>query len=62
MLSNFLLSQANEDYLTFDKPFELILGDGIPEMVSLSDGTRNTMVIVQDGVQPRPIAVSTPTR
>uniref|UniRef100_A0A4W6E5M7 Solute carrier family 15 member 1 n=1 Tax=Lates calcarifer TaxID=8187 RepID=A0A4W6E5M7_LATCA len=47
---------ANEDYLTFDKPFELILGDGIPEMVSLSDGTRNTMVIVQDGVQPRPIA------
>ncbi|XP_028248926.1 solute carrier family 15 member 1b [Parambassis ranga] len=44
---------ATEDYLNFDDPFNLKLGSNDTELVSLADGTRNTIPIIQDGAQPR---------
>uniref|UniRef100_A0A3B5BBT8 Solute carrier family 15 member 1-like n=1 Tax=Stegastes partitus TaxID=144197 RepID=A0A3B5BBT8_9TELE len=39
---------ASEDYLTFDEPFHLNLGPGANYPISVPDGTRNTIIIVQD--------------
>ncbi|XP_008283630.1 solute carrier family 15 member 1-like [Stegastes partitus] len=41
---------ASEDYLTFDEPFHLNLGPGANYPISVPDGTRNTIIIVQDAV------------
>uniref|UniRef100_A0A3B5BCZ8 Solute carrier family 15 member 1-like n=1 Tax=Stegastes partitus TaxID=144197 RepID=A0A3B5BCZ8_9TELE len=38
------------DYLTFDEPFHLNLGPGANYPISVPDGTRNTIIIVQDAV------------
>ncbi|XP_054632008.1 solute carrier family 15 member 1b [Dunckerocampus dactyliophorus] len=46
---------ASNDYLTFDEPFALELGPGAVYPISLADGSRNTVVIMQDGPQPRPL-------
>nr|XP_057907034.1 solute carrier family 15 member 1b [Doryrhamphus excisus] len=46
---------ASNDYLTFDEPFALELGPGVVYPISLADGSRNTLVILQDGPQPRPV-------
>uniref|UniRef100_A0AAQ6A410 Solute carrier family 15 member 1 n=1 Tax=Amphiprion ocellaris TaxID=80972 RepID=A0AAQ6A410_AMPOC len=39
---------ASDDYLTFDEPFNLNLGPGAENVVSLPDGTRSTIIIIQD--------------
>uniref|UniRef100_A0A3Q3STI7 Solute carrier family 15 member 1 n=1 Tax=Mastacembelus armatus TaxID=205130 RepID=A0A3Q3STI7_9TELE len=41
--------KANEDYLTFDKPFELQLGVRDTYHTTIQNGTRNTIVIIQNG-------------
>uniref|UniRef100_UPI0037E95857 solute carrier family 15 member 1b n=1 Tax=Semicossyphus pulcher TaxID=241346 RepID=UPI0037E95857 len=55
--NNFILQAytANDDYLTFDKTFYLKLGSGLPDKIFLNNGSRNTLVIIQDGAQPRHI-------
>lgn len=53
---SFLL-QANEDYLNFNGPFDLKFGPNATETTLLA-GTRNTIVIVQDGAVPKSIEVS----
>uniref|UniRef100_A0A8D3EBD4 Solute carrier family 15 member 1b n=1 Tax=Scophthalmus maximus TaxID=52904 RepID=A0A8D3EBD4_SCOMX len=45
----FFLPQANDDYLTFEQIVDLNLGSNVTYVKSLQDGSRNTMVIVQDG-------------
>ncbi|KAM9334134.1 solute carrier family 15 member 1b [Symphorus nematophorus] len=44
---------GNDNYLTFESSFVLGMGSGTTETVTLMDGTRNTLVIIQDGAQPR---------
>ncbi|KAM8905005.1 solute carrier family 15 member 1b [Spinachia spinachia] len=39
---------ANPDYLSFDKPFELIVDGVFNDSITLTPGSRNTMVIVPD--------------
>uniref|UniRef100_A0A3B5BD03 Solute carrier family 15 member 1-like n=1 Tax=Stegastes partitus TaxID=144197 RepID=A0A3B5BD03_9TELE len=51
---------ASEDYLTFDEPFHLNLGPGANYPISVPDGTRNTIIIVQDAVVYGHINVRTP--
>ncbi|XP_061554895.1 solute carrier family 15 member 1b [Phycodurus eques] len=46
---------ANVEYLTFDESFSLELGPSAIYPISLSDGSRNTLVILQDGPLPRPL-------
>ncbi|XP_061641101.1 solute carrier family 15 member 1b [Phyllopteryx taeniolatus] len=46
---------ANDEYLTFDESFSLELGPSPIYPISLSDGSRNTLVILQDGPLPRPL-------
>uniref|UniRef100_A0A3Q2YYY4 Solute carrier family 15 member 1 n=1 Tax=Hippocampus comes TaxID=109280 RepID=A0A3Q2YYY4_HIPCM len=46
---------ANNDYLTFDDSFSLELGPGAFYPITLSDASRNTLVILQDGPLPRPV-------
>ncbi|XP_061664621.1 solute carrier family 15 member 1b [Syngnathoides biaculeatus] len=46
---------ANNDYLTFGESFLVELGPGAIYPISLRDGTRNTLVIQQDGPLPRPV-------
>lgn len=41
------LLQANEDYLTFNNQFTLVLEPGQQYNVKLDNGTRNTMAIIQ---------------
>uniref|UniRef100_A0AAQ5ZYH2 Solute carrier family 15 member 1 n=1 Tax=Amphiprion ocellaris TaxID=80972 RepID=A0AAQ5ZYH2_AMPOC len=41
-------SVLHDDYLTFDEPFNLNLGPGAENVVSLPDGTRSTIIIIQD--------------
>ena len=55
------LRQASEDYLTFEGQFELKL-DNATYTADAVEGNRSTMVIIQDGSQPRYIRVSTPAR
>ncbi|KAM3585508.1 uncharacterized protein V6R79_019525 [Siganus canaliculatus] len=45
---------ASEDYFTFDDSFALTLEPGVVEAISLTDGQRSTLVIIQDGLRPRP--------
>ncbi|XP_038572448.1 solute carrier family 15 member 1-like [Micropterus salmoides] len=45
---------ANEDYLNFNGPFDLKFGPNATETTLLA-GTRNTIVIVQDGAVPKSI-------
>uniref|UniRef100_A0A8C3A2B5 Solute carrier family 15 member 1 n=1 Tax=Cyclopterus lumpus TaxID=8103 RepID=A0A8C3A2B5_CYCLU len=45
---------ANEDYLTFDKAFNVSLESGVGSVTTLENGSRSTMVIVQEGVLFRP--------
>uniref|UniRef100_A0A8C3A038 Solute carrier family 15 member 1b n=1 Tax=Cyclopterus lumpus TaxID=8103 RepID=A0A8C3A038_CYCLU len=40
---------ANEDYLTFDKAFNVSLESGVGSVTTLENGSRSTMVIVQEG-------------
>ncbi|XP_039997791.1 solute carrier family 15 member 1b isoform X2 [Xiphias gladius] len=47
---------TNEDYLNFDKPFYLSLGPGHAYQITLPNGTRSTLVIVQRGTKPTPLA------
>ncbi|XP_071320717.1 solute carrier family 15 member 1b [Trachinotus anak] len=55
--NNFTLEPftANEDYLTFNGPFQLTLGPNANYIGRLVDGSRSTIVIIQDGVLPRPV-------
>ncbi|KAM9830633.1 solute carrier family 15 member 1-like [Syngnathus typhle] len=46
---------ANNDYLTFEDSFSLELGPGAIYPISPSDGSRSTVVILQDGPLPRPV-------
>ncbi|XP_061760728.1 solute carrier family 15 member 1b [Nerophis ophidion] len=46
---------ASDDYLTFEEPFGLELSPEAIYSISLTDGSRNTIVIQQDGPQPRPV-------
>ncbi|XP_023121914.1 solute carrier family 15 member 1b [Amphiprion ocellaris] len=46
---------ASDDYLTFDEPFNLNLGPGAENVVSLPDGTRSTIIIIQDAATYRHI-------
>ncbi|XP_051799316.1 solute carrier family 15 member 1b [Acanthochromis polyacanthus] len=46
---------ASDDYLTFSEPFSLNLGPGAENVVSLPDGTRSTIVIIQDAATYRHI-------
>uniref|UniRef100_A0AAQ5ZMN1 Solute carrier family 15 member 1 n=1 Tax=Amphiprion ocellaris TaxID=80972 RepID=A0AAQ5ZMN1_AMPOC len=46
--SNPITLDASDDYLTFDEPFNLNLGPGAENVVSLPDGTRSTIIIIQD--------------
>ncbi|XP_042368906.1 solute carrier family 15 member 1b [Plectropomus leopardus] len=46
---------ANDDYLTFDKPFILDLGGENTYITGLVAGNRSTVVIIKDGPLPRPI-------
>ncbi|XP_072242925.1 solute carrier family 15 member 1b [Leuresthes tenuis] len=46
--------QANDDYLSFHESFTLTV-EFTKNLVSLQDGTRNTISIIQDGSQPRHI-------
>lgn len=48
----------NQEYMTFEKPFDLNVESGTPDHVSLPDGIRSTIVIVQDGPQLRNLKVS----
>lgn len=50
------------DYLTFEEPFALTVGTSPEYVVSLVDGTRNTMVFIQDGEVPRFLEVSAPNQ
>uniref|UniRef100_A0A3B5BNE9 Solute carrier family 15 member 1-like n=1 Tax=Stegastes partitus TaxID=144197 RepID=A0A3B5BNE9_9TELE len=50
VIDPYFLLQASEDYLTFDEPFHLNLGPGANYPISVPDGTRNTIIIVQDAV------------
>nr|XP_046238771.1 solute carrier family 15 member 1-like [Scatophagus argus]XP_046238772.1 solute carrier family 15 member 1-like [Scatophagus argus]XP_046238773.1 solute carrier family 15 member 1-like [Scatophagus argus]XP_046238774.1 solute carrier family 15 member 1-like [Scatophagus argus]XP_046238775.1 solute carrier family 15 member 1-like [Scatophagus argus]XP_046238776.1 solute carrier family 15 member 1-like [Scatophagus argus] len=47
---------ASKEYLTFDDPFELNLGPNASYAASLMEGNRTTMVIIQDGLIPRPLS------
>uniref|UniRef100_A0A8C3G4V4 Solute carrier family 15 member 1b n=1 Tax=Cyclopterus lumpus TaxID=8103 RepID=A0A8C3G4V4_CYCLU len=49
---------ANEDYLTFDKAFNVSLESGVGSVTTLENGSRSTMVIVQEGVLFRPLLSS----
>ncbi|XP_077371528.1 solute carrier family 15 member 1b [Festucalex cinctus] len=46
---------ANNDYLTFDDSFSLELGPDAIYPISLSDGSRNTIVILQDEALAMPV-------
>ncbi|CAG5933400.1 solute carrier family 15 member 1b [Menidia menidia] len=46
--------KANEDYLSFQEPFQLTIGN-LSDLVSFQDGSRNTISIIQDGAQPRTV-------
>ncbi|XP_070786483.1 solute carrier family 15 member 1b [Enoplosus armatus] len=46
---------ANEDYLNFDESFELDLGPNATYTTSVGSGTRETVVIIQNGSLPEPI-------
>lgn len=43
-----LLLQGRDNYTSFTEPFQLDLGSGAPELVSLENGTRNTLVIIRE--------------
>ncbi|KAJ0062300.1 hypothetical protein NL108_007503 [Boleophthalmus pectinirostris] len=47
--------KASPDYNTFTNSFTLTV-DGASSVVTLADGTRNTLVIIKDGVSPRHIS------
>ncbi|XP_014868414.1 PREDICTED: solute carrier family 15 member 1-like [Poecilia mexicana] len=47
--------QSNKDYYTYDRPFELKIDTGSPVLISLPDGTRNTLVILEEAGQIRNI-------
>uniref|UniRef100_A0A8D2ZDZ1 Solute carrier family 15 member 1b n=1 Tax=Scophthalmus maximus TaxID=52904 RepID=A0A8D2ZDZ1_SCOMX len=49
MVNRRLDVRANDDYLTFEQIVDLNLGSNVTYVKSLQDGSRNTMVIVQDG-------------
>ncbi|XP_037552302.1 solute carrier family 15 member 1b [Nematolebias whitei] len=49
---NFQLDTSTE-YMTFEEPFSLNVESGTPDYISLPDGTRSTIVIVQEGPQLR---------
>uniref|UniRef100_A0A8C2ZZ87 Solute carrier family 15 member 1 n=1 Tax=Cyclopterus lumpus TaxID=8103 RepID=A0A8C2ZZ87_CYCLU len=51
---------ANEDYLTFDKAFNVSLESGVGSVTTLENGSRSTMVIVQEGVLFRPFQPVSP--
>ncbi|XP_012705051.3 solute carrier family 15 member 1b [Fundulus heteroclitus] len=48
---NFYLGafEGRQDYLTYTEPFPLTINSGSPNLISLPDGTRNTIVIVEEG-------------
>ncbi|XP_068165081.1 solute carrier family 15 member 1b [Antennarius striatus] len=46
---------ASEDYLAFDEPFALNLGSNFSHAISLPDGNRTSLVIIEDGPEPRPL-------
>lgn len=48
----------NQEYMTFEGPFALTVESGTPDYVTLPDGIRSTIVIVQDGPQLRNLKVS----
>lgn len=52
-----LLHQGRDNYTSFTEPFQLNLGHGASEMVSLENGTRNTLVIIQEMAAPTFITV-----
>ncbi|CAN9498342.1 unnamed protein product [Ophioblennius macclurei] len=58
--NTFLLQplEAKEDYLTFSEPFGLTLGPDGPYPQDLPDASRNTIIILRDGVTLRPKAFS----
>uniref|UniRef100_A0A3Q2U6B7 Solute carrier family 15 member 1 n=1 Tax=Fundulus heteroclitus TaxID=8078 RepID=A0A3Q2U6B7_FUNHE len=41
--------EGRQDYLTYTEPFLLTINSGSPNLISLPDGTRNTIVIVEQG-------------
>ncbi|KAM4537982.1 solute carrier family 15 member 1b [Fundulus diaphanus] len=41
--------EGRQDYLTYTDPFPLTIESGSPNLISLPDGTRNTIVIVEEG-------------
>lgn len=58
MLMNGFTFVPTQEYKTFEGPFTLSVESGTPEFISLPDGTRSTIVIVQDGPQLRNLQVS----
>lgn len=58
-LMSSLLLQAGDQYLTFNGSFALTLGPNATYTVSVADGTRNTFVIIQDGLTPTYLPVCT---
>ncbi|KAM4711438.1 solute carrier family 15 member 1b [Anableps anableps] len=47
--------EANQEYYTYNLPFNLTIDSGSPELISLPDGTRNTIAIFEEGSLMRPI-------
>ncbi|XP_054915057.1 solute carrier family 15 member 1b [Poeciliopsis prolifica] len=47
--------EASDDYYTYNTPFDLTINSGSPDLISLPDGTRNTLVIVEEAGRVRNI-------
>lgn len=47
-----LLLQAGDNYVTFSGRFNLSLGPGAVEEISLDESTRNTLVIIEEMATP----------
>uniref|UniRef100_A0A665VUJ2 Solute carrier family 15 member 1 n=1 Tax=Echeneis naucrates TaxID=173247 RepID=A0A665VUJ2_ECHNA len=62
--NNFTLDPftSNGDYLNFEDSFQLNVNYSNNFVLSLSEGNRSTVVIIQDGPTPRPLTVSTTAR
>uniref|UniRef100_A0A3B3UEL0 Solute carrier family 15 member 1 n=1 Tax=Poecilia latipinna TaxID=48699 RepID=A0A3B3UEL0_9TELE len=54
--------EAFQDYYTYGRQFELKIDTGSPVLISLPDGTRNTLVILEEAGRIRNIKVSVKVR
>lgn len=52
-----LLLQGRDNYTSFTEPFQLDLGSSASELVTLENGTRNTLVIIQEMAAPAYLTV-----